>query len=103
MSVAKVVEISATSAKSFEHAINRGLERANNTIDHIEGAWVKCQEWQSRQIPRQSKADIRPSIEQRTPYCTREKLHTGPDGSPSGQFLIRIARNAKTQSRRDMK
>ena len=41
MSIAKVTEISATSKKSFEHAINEGLARANDTIDHIEGAWVK--------------------------------------------------------------
>lgn len=41
MSVAKVAEISATSSKSFEDAINTGLERASKTIDHIEGAWVK--------------------------------------------------------------
>jgi len=41
MTVAKVAEISATSSKSFEHAIKNGLERANDTIDHIEGAWIK--------------------------------------------------------------
>ena len=41
MSFAKVTEISAYSKKSFEHAINEGLARANDTIDHIEGAWVK--------------------------------------------------------------
>lgn len=41
MTVAKVAEISATSKKSFEHAINDGLARANDTIDNIEGAWVK--------------------------------------------------------------
>lgn len=41
MSVAKVTEITATSSKSFEDAISSGLERANETIDHIEGAWVK--------------------------------------------------------------
>jgi len=41
MTVAKVAEISASSSKSFEHAINNGLKRANDTIDHIEGAWVK--------------------------------------------------------------
>lgn len=41
MSVAKVTEISASSKKSFEHAINEGLARANDTIDHIEGAWIK--------------------------------------------------------------
>lgn len=41
MSVAKVAEISASSKKSFEHAINEGLARANDTIENIEGAWVK--------------------------------------------------------------
>ena len=41
MGIAKVTEISASSKKSFEHAINEGLARANDTIDHIEGAWVK--------------------------------------------------------------
>lgn len=41
MTVAKVAEISASSEKSFEHAINEGLARANETLDHIEGAWVK--------------------------------------------------------------
>ena len=41
MSVAKVSEISATSTKSFEDAVNSGLERANETLDQIEGAWIK--------------------------------------------------------------
>jgi len=41
MSVAKVSEISATSTKSFEDAINSGLERANETLDQVEGAWIK--------------------------------------------------------------
>lgn len=41
MSVAKVTEITATSPKSFEDAVSSGLERANETIDNIEGAWVK--------------------------------------------------------------
>ena len=41
MTVAKVAEISATSKKSFEHAINEGLERANKTLENIEGAWIK--------------------------------------------------------------
>ena len=41
MSVARITEITAASPKSFEDAINTGLSRANKTIDHIEGAWVK--------------------------------------------------------------
>lgn len=41
MSVARVAEVSAGSSKSFEDAVNKGLSRANDTLDHIEGAWVK--------------------------------------------------------------
>lgn len=41
MTVAKIAEISARSSKSFEDAINAGLERANETLTDIEGAWVK--------------------------------------------------------------
>ena len=41
MSVAKVSEISATSSKSFEDAIQQGLARASKTLRHIRGAWVK--------------------------------------------------------------
>ena len=41
MSVARVTEITAASPKSFEDAINKGLKRANETLDQIEGAWVK--------------------------------------------------------------
>jgi flavin-binding protein dodecin len=40
MSVAKVTEISATSPVSFEDAIQKGIERANKTLDEVKGAWV---------------------------------------------------------------
>ncbi len=43
MSVAKVSEISATSPKSFEDAIQQGLARASKTLRHIQGAWIKEQ------------------------------------------------------------
>ena len=43
MSVAKVSEISATSTKSFEDAIQQGLNRASKTLRHIRGAWIKEQ------------------------------------------------------------
>ena len=43
MSVAKVSEISATSTKSFEDAIQQGLSRASKTLRHIRGAWIKEQ------------------------------------------------------------
>jgi dodecin len=43
MAVAKVLEISASSKKSFEDAIEQGIKRADDTIDNIEGAWVQEQ------------------------------------------------------------
>ena len=43
MSVAKVSEISVTSAKSFEDAIQQGLTRSAKTLRNIRGAWVKEQ------------------------------------------------------------
>jgi dodecin len=43
MSVAKVTEITSASTKSFEDAITNGIKRANDTIDKIQGAWIKEQ------------------------------------------------------------
>ena len=43
MSVAKVIEVSATSPTSFEDAINQGISRASDTIDNVRGAWIKEQ------------------------------------------------------------
>lgn len=43
MSVAKVSEISATSSKSFEDAMQQGLSRAAKTLRHVRSAWVKEQ------------------------------------------------------------
>lgn len=43
MSVAKVTEISASSSKSFDDAINTGIARAAKTIENIKGAWVNEQ------------------------------------------------------------
>ena len=43
MSVARVTEITSTSSKSFEDAIQQGIARATKTIRHVEGAWVKEQ------------------------------------------------------------
>lgn len=41
MSVAKVTEITATSTKSFEDAIETGIARADKTLKNVQGAWVK--------------------------------------------------------------
>jgi flavin-binding protein dodecin len=43
MSVAKVSEISATSSKSFEDAIQQGLARSAKTLRNVRGAWIKEQ------------------------------------------------------------
>jgi flavin-binding protein dodecin len=43
MSVAKVIELTSTSAKSFEDAIQKGIARADKTLKNVEGAWIKEQ------------------------------------------------------------
>ena len=43
MSVARVTEIIASSKKSFDDAIENGVERASKTLKNVEGAWVKDQ------------------------------------------------------------
>ena len=43
MSVAKVIEISSISKKSFEDAIQSGISRAAKTVENIEGAWIQGQ------------------------------------------------------------
>jgi dodecin len=43
MSVAKVTEITSSSKKSFEEAIEKGIARADKTLKHITGAWVNEQ------------------------------------------------------------
>jgi flavin-binding protein dodecin len=44
MSVARVTEITSTSEKSFEDAIQQGIARATKTLRGIRGAWLKEQE-----------------------------------------------------------
>jgi hypothetical protein len=43
MSVARVTEITSSSAKSFDDAVNTGIERANKTLQNVKGAWIKEQ------------------------------------------------------------
>ena len=43
MSVAKISEVSASSTKSFEDAIRKGIDKMSKTVNNIEGAWVKEQ------------------------------------------------------------
>jgi len=41
MAIGKVIEISASSPKSFEDAIQQGIGRATETIEDVRGAWIK--------------------------------------------------------------
>lgn len=41
MSVAKVIEISAQSPTSIEDAIQHGIDKASDTVQNIQSAWVK--------------------------------------------------------------
>jgi len=43
MSVAKTSEITASSSKSFEDAVRKGIRKMSETVDKIEGAWIKEQ------------------------------------------------------------
>jgi flavin-binding protein dodecin len=44
MSVARITEISSTSEKSFEDAIQQGVNRATKTLRGVTGVWVKEQQ-----------------------------------------------------------
>jgi flavin-binding protein dodecin len=44
MTIAKVSEITATSTKSFDDAIERGVKRAGKTLKNLASAWVADQE-----------------------------------------------------------
>lgn len=43
MAVARVTEISSTSQKSFEDAIQQGIARATKTLRNVKSAWIKEQ------------------------------------------------------------
>ncbi len=44
MSVAKVIEISAESDKSFEDAIRNGIAAATKTVRNVKSAWIDGQQ-----------------------------------------------------------
>ncbi len=43
MSVARITEIIAASDKSFEDAVQKGINRACKTLNKVQGAWVQDQ------------------------------------------------------------
>lgn len=40
MSVAKVIELSSTSSKGIEDAVQQGLKKAAQSVKNIRGVWV---------------------------------------------------------------
>lgn len=44
MTISRITEIKASSTKSFDDAIRAGIARANKTLKHVVGAWIKNQE-----------------------------------------------------------
>lgn len=44
MSIAKVIEITAESEKSFEDAIQQGIAGATQTLENVKSAWVQEQQ-----------------------------------------------------------
>jgi len=44
MSIAKIIEISCISKRSFEDAVKRGIKRASETVAGIQSAWVQDME-----------------------------------------------------------
>jgi len=43
MSVAKTIELTARSSKSFDDALHQGIDKANDTVEDIGQAWVMSQ------------------------------------------------------------
>jgi len=43
MSVARVTEIISASSKSFDDAVENGVERASKTLKNVKSAWVQDQ------------------------------------------------------------
>lgn len=44
MATAKVIEITSESQKSYDDAIEQGLQEASKTVQNIRSAWVKDHE-----------------------------------------------------------
>jgi flavin-binding protein dodecin len=44
VTIAKVSEITSTSTKSFEDAVQQGVKRASRTLKNLTSAWVADQE-----------------------------------------------------------
>jgi len=43
MAIAKVVEVNSSSNKSFEDAIQTGIQKVTETVKNVQGAWINEQ------------------------------------------------------------
>lgn len=43
MTVAKIIEVSSSSKKSFEDAVATGIARVSQTMSGVQGAWIQEQ------------------------------------------------------------
>jgi len=43
MSIAKTIEVTASSTKGFDDAIRQGIAKAAETLENITGAWIMDQ------------------------------------------------------------
>lgn len=44
MAVAKIIELTSRSDQSFEDAVEQGLQRATDSVNNVQSAWVKDQQ-----------------------------------------------------------
>jgi len=44
MTVARITELTSSSTKSFEDALNQGIARATKTLRNVTGAWIMDQQ-----------------------------------------------------------
>jgi hypothetical protein len=44
MTIGRITEITSTSTKGFDDAIQAGIKRATKTLENVTGAWVEDQE-----------------------------------------------------------
>jgi flavin-binding protein dodecin len=80
MPVAKIIEISCESRKSFEDAIQDGIAKASKTVHNIKSAWVKEQHavienGKNHHVSRGPEGDIRLGLTKSAPFCSSRKLN----------------------------
>lgn len=44
MAVAKIIELTSRSDQSFDDAVEQGLQKATDSVNNVQSAWVKDQQ-----------------------------------------------------------